>query len=147
MSTSASVIKNNGVIGPRATNGLTPDTTNAGGGVNVAQGGSFTMNGGEISGNVSESGVGLNVRGTATLNDGTISSNKKKRNGGENYNFSTLTTSELSTILTSQIGAYDNVGNVEIGIPGTFNMNGGTITQTSDMTKPGQNLPVMQPLI
>lgn len=137
MSTSASVIKNNGAFGARITP-VTPDTKLCGGGVAVGQGGTFTMNGGEISGNGARGGGGLHVRGTATLNDGTISSNKKT-SAGQDYDLSTRTVSQLSSSVNTMLNSYVYVANVEIGISGTFNMNGGTITQTPDMTKPGQN--------
>lgn len=137
MSTSASVIKNNGVIGARVSP-VTPDTKPAGGGVAVAQGGAFTMNDGEISGNICQTGAGIFVRGTATLNDGTITSNKKGMSGTD-YDLATMPISQLSTNLTSRLNNYQYLANVEIGISGTFEMNGGVITQDPDITKPGQN--------
>lgn len=137
MSTSASVIKNNGILGARI-NPVTPDTKLCGGGVAVAQGGAFTMNDGEISGNICQTGAGIFVRGTATLNDGTITSNKKGMSGTD-YDLTTMTTSQLSANLTSRLNNYQYLANVEIGISGTFEMNGGVITQDPDITKPGQN--------
>lgn len=137
MSGFASVIKNNGVIGARV-NPVTPDTKPAGGGVAVARGGAFTMNDGEISGNICQTGAGIFVRGTATLNDGTITSNKKVTSGTD-YDLATMTTSQLSANLTSRLNNYQYLANVEIGISGTFEMNGGVITQDPDITKPGQN--------
>ena len=133
-----SVIKNNGIFGYRPSPS-TPQTRTAGGGVAVAKGGTFTMNDGEISGNLAQSGAAIYVFGTATLNDGTITSNKKAYNNEVEYDFTTLTTSELTEILASGLEHYFSAANVEIGIPGIFEMKGGTITQSSDMTAKGRN--------
>jgi hypothetical protein len=59
-----------------------------GGGVN--NGGTFTMSGGEISGNTSSSGGGvyLDSYGTFTMSDGTISGNTASTNGGGVYAYS-----------------------------------------------------------
>jgi uncharacterized repeat protein (TIGR02543 family) len=75
-------------------------TGNTGGGVYVDYNGTFTMNGGTISGNTSGGGGGVNVSayGTFTMNGGTISGNTATGNGG---------------------GVF---------VSGTFNMRGGTIS-------------------
>ena len=139
MSGSNSLIKNNGVIGYRPISGVTSQNKTAGGGVYVAEGGSFTMNGGEISGNLGRTGAGLCVIGTATLNDGTITTNKKTTHDGTNPDLTTNTISQLASILTSRLNNYTGIANVEVGIPGTFNMYNGTITQAAGITKNGQN--------
>ena len=133
-----SFIKDNGVIGPRPETGVTPQNKTAGGGVCVAQGGSFTMNNGQLSGNYGRTGAGLCVMGTATLNDGLITSNKKTESLGNNYDLASLTCAQLSTYLSNALNDYKGIANVEVGIPGTFNMKGGTITQASD-THSGMN--------
>ena len=134
-----SLIKNNGVIGYRPISGVTSQNKTAGGGVYVAEGGSFTMNGGEISGNLGRTGAGLCVIGTATLNDGTITTNKKTTHDGTNPDLTTNTISQLASILTSRLNNYTGIANVEVGIPGTFNMYNGTITQAAGITANGQN--------
>lgn len=139
MSGFASVIKNNGVIGYRPISGVTSQNKTAGGGVYVAEGGIFTMNGGEISGNLGRTGAGLCVIGTATLNDGTITTNKKTTHDGTNPDLTTNTISQLASILTSRLNNYTGIANVEVGIPGTFNMYNGTITQAAGITTNGQN--------
>lgn len=137
MNTANSLIKNNGIIGKRPTTGVNASTRTSGGGVNVAAGGSFTMNGGEISGNICRSGAGLYVKGTATLNAGTITLNKKIETNANDCDLATSSITDLTTRLTSLTTNY--VANVEVGILGTFDMYGGTITQPEDSSGEGQN--------
>ena len=97
-----------------------PEAKGAGGGVYVDQGASFTLNGGTISGNGSaDSGAAVYVRGTFTMNDGLIDSNKH-----------ISVTSLTNPVLSSLLGGVDVTQNVEIGVPGTFNMKGGSITSS-----------------
>ena len=97
-----------------------PESKGAGGGVYVDQGASFTLNGGTISGNGSaDSGAAVYVRGTFTMNDGLIDSNKH-----------ISVTSLTNPVLSSLLGGVDVTQNVEIGVPGTFNMKGGSITSS-----------------
>ena len=85
-----------------------------GGGIYIASGASFTMNGGSITQNSAlVSGGGIYCRGTFTMNKGNISSNA------------------MSTTSTfTELPSTSRTANVEIGSPGTFNFNGGTITST-----------------
>ncbi len=85
-----------------------------GGGIYIASGASFTMNGGSITQNSAPmSGGGVYCRGTFTMTNGNISSDAIN-------NTSTFT----------ELPATSRTANVEIGSPGTFNFNGGTITST-----------------
>ncbi len=87
---------------------------NQGGGIYIASGASFTMNGGSITQNgAHESGGGVYCRGTFTMTNGNISSNAMG-----------------TTSTFTELPATSRTANVEIGSPGTFNFNGGTITST-----------------
>jgi len=90
---------------------------NDGGGVNVREGGTLIMNGGEISGNYANTGGGVLVRygGTFTMNNGTISGNHAGVGGG---------------------------GGVFVGAGGTFNMSGGTISGNTAASNPGSGVAV-----
>lgn len=118
MNGSDSLIRNNRVVGDRINpSPVTPETKKGGGGVFIAEGGSFTMNAGTIRGNgTTDSGGGLYIRGNFTMESGTITSNK---NYSYNSNQTTLDSNFSDSIKTD---------NVEIGIPGNFEMKGGTIT-------------------
>jgi hypothetical protein len=88
-------------------------TGNASGGVSV-EGGTFTMNGGEISGNTaSYNGGGVYVQGgTFTMNGGIINGNTANQGGGG------VSVSYRTFIMSG----------VEFVHAGTFTMNGGTIS-------------------
>ena len=87
---------------------------NQGGGIYIASGASFTMNGGSITQNSAPmSGGGVYCRGTFTMTNGNISSNAMG-----------------TTSTFTELPATSRTANVEIGSPGTFNYNGGTITST-----------------
>ena len=88
--------------------------------VNIA-GGSFTMDGGEISGN---GGFGVHVSGSGsfTMNGGTIS---------RNYNYGVNVNGGFFTMKSGTISGNDLSG-VQINDPGdVFDMNGGTISGNS----------------
>jgi uncharacterized protein (TIGR02145 family) len=103
-------------------NAGTTVTGNSGGGVTVGEhyrnSGTFTMNGGTISGN-SSYGVGLG-RGTFTMNEGSISDNN---NGGVHVGADCSFTMRGGTINGN---TSSNGGGV--WVDGTFTMRGGTIT-------------------
>ena len=117
--TGTSQIKENAILRRGAGTG-NPDTKGAGGGVYVAEGAYFTLNGGSISGNGSaDSGAAVYVRGTFTMNDGLIDSNKY-----------ILASNQTNPVLSTILSSATITQNIEIGVPGTFNMKGGTITSS-----------------
>lgn len=113
----------------------TSENERSGGAVYVAAGGSFTMTDGEISGNASYSGGAVFVRGTFNLNGGTIKSNKRIVTNSDT-NFANSAASTIYSNISSKVSGSDQSSNIEVGVPGTFNMNQGTITST--LTR-GQN--------
>jgi hypothetical protein len=98
-------------------------------GVWVGTRGTFTMNGGIISGNtVSNGGGGVYVAGTFTMNDGTISGNTANYGGGvyvESGGSFTMSGGDITGNTARAFG-----GGVQVGsnYGGTFIMWGGTIT-------------------
>jgi hypothetical protein len=103
---------------------ITGNTTDGGngGGVFVASG-TFTMNGGTISGNRAINGGGVYVEsGTFTMNGGTISGNTA----------------------TGDYGNYNGGGGVNVN-DGTFTMNGGTISN-NQATRNGGGVLVWNPI-
>jgi uncharacterized repeat protein (TIGR02543 family) len=89
-------------------------TTSYGGGVYVSSSGTFTMNGGEISGNTASYGGGVYVSssGTFTMSGGAISGNTARDYGGGVYVYSgTFTKQSGGTIY----GRYDSSGANEDG--------------------------------
>ena len=108
----------------------TVSTNKCGGGVYIDSNSTFTMNAGIIEGNGAFSGGGVYVRGTFEMNGTTTSTqikSNKRIHGNNNPNV------ELSSLLGDSVQL---TSNVEVGIPGTFNMNGGIIT--SNLSR-GQN--------
>ena len=107
-----------GVVGGYITGG----NKNFGGG--VYNSGTFTMNGGTITGNTASAwGGGVNNGGTFTMNGGTISGNTASSNGGGVYNSNSFTmnggTISGNTATVMGGGVYNS---------GTFTMTDGTIT-------------------
>jgi hypothetical protein len=85
---------------------ISGNTATRGGGVHVASGSSFTMEGGTISGNTATWGGGVDVRGRFAMSGGIIRANastRKNKNGGEG-------------------------GGVHIQAGGSFTMKNGTIS-------------------
>ena len=115
-----------------------------GGGVYVASGGTFNMNGGTISRNTAHSGGGVYVDlgdydydnskeipgGTFNMNDGTISGNMAYYGGGVYvHDGGTFTMNGGTIIGNAEIGDAENEGGgVYVESGGTFNMTGGSIT-------------------
>ena len=107
-----------------------------GGGVYVSDGGTFTMTGGEISGNNSNSasgGVFVNSGGTFTMNGGKISQNSSIGAGGgvfvsANSTF-TMNGGEISG--NSSASSLDGGGGVFVSGGGIFTMNGGEISKNT----------------
>ncbi|MDR1215699.1 MAG: hypothetical protein LBK25_03350, partial [Treponema sp.] len=101
-----------------------------GGGVYVSSSGTFTQNAGTISGNSTQFGGGVYVSssGTFTQNAGTISGNSAKYGGGVYVDKSTFTQSggEISGNTAS-----DHGGGVYVSSSGTFTQNEGTISGNS----------------
>jgi hypothetical protein len=101
---------------------------NTGGGVQVY--GTYTMNGGEISGNTASWGGGVRVasNGTFSMNGGKISDNTAASTGGGVHMASNGTfTMSGGTISGNTAASFG--GGVEMG--GTFSMSGGTISGNS----------------
>jgi hypothetical protein len=111
-----------------------------GGGVFVGYNGTFTMNGGTISGNFASSndlcdggGVFVNSNGTFTMNGGTISGNAASYSGGgvclEGGTF-TMSGGEISgnTASSSGGGVYITSNLMGVVSSGTFTMSGGEIS-------------------
>jgi hypothetical protein len=106
------------------------------GGVEV--GGTFTMNGGEISGNTSSTGGGVGVGGTFTMNGGEISGNTssssssydKEGSGGGVYVGGTFTMNggEISGNTSSGSSSWSGGGGVYVNERGTLTMTGGKIS-------------------
>jgi hypothetical protein len=113
--------------GAKITGNFAPGTTTdsySGGGVNVA-GGTFTMNGGAISGNSTDGGGGVSVDGGIfTMSGGEISGNTASSGGGVQVNGGTFTMSggEISDNTT---GGYGGIGGGVDMWSGTFTMCGG----------------------
>ena len=125
MNGQSSVIRSNWLTGvlPVST---TVTTNKCGGGVYIDSGTTFTMNAGTIEGNGAYSGGGVYVRGSFEMNGDTdttvIQSNMRIAMGN---------TPDSTVLSSTQLTA-----NVEVGIPGTFTMNGGKITSSLSQ---GQN--------
>ena len=105
-----------------------------GGAVYVAKNGTFTMDNGTISNNSALSGGAVYLKGTFNLRHGNITSNKSRNDSTTgrltapsqiSSNTITQLKNSLSTVNTST-----NASNIEVGIDGEFNMEGGTITST-----------------
>jgi uncharacterized repeat protein (TIGR02543 family) len=95
-----------------------------GGGVSVFSG-TFTMNGGEISGNTASSGGGVYVEyGTFTMNGGEISGNTASGGGGVYVGYGTTFTMNGGKISGNTASGG---GGVSVGYA-TFTMNGGEIS-------------------
>jgi len=105
---------------------------NSGGGVSVAFGGTFTMNGGTISGNTSYSGGGVSVSGgTFTMNGGTIYGNTASNGGGVSVSSSgtfTMSGGEISGNTATEKGGGVYVNGVYDDYNGSYL--GGTFTKT-----------------
>jgi len=96
-------------------------------GVWVGTNGTFTMNGGTISGNtVSSGGGGVAVWGTFTMNDGTISGNSADWGGGVYIGPNGTFTMSGGAISGNSAKSYG--GGVYVDEKGSFTKTGGTIT-------------------
>jgi hypothetical protein len=129
---------------------LTRNSTVAVGGVLVGGGGSFTMNGGKITGNeIHGSGGGVYVTGAGssfTMNGGEITGNKALGNSdssggggvavadGAAFTLNGGTISDNKTHITEGVG-----GGVLVAGGGSFTMNGGTITGNEASAANGGN--------
>ena len=98
------------------------------GGVRVADGGAFTMNGGAISGNAAAFGGGVHVDdgGTFTMTGGTISGNSAAYGGGVHVNCGGAFTMTGGAISGNSAG--DAGGGIFLEDGGAFAMSGGTIS-------------------
>jgi hypothetical protein len=112
-------------------------TITSGGMVYVRNNGTFTMNGGEISGNTNSSGVVILENGTFTMNSGKISGNSQSSSnnnfngGGVHIQQGTFTMNggEISGNSISNSSYYSSLGGgVYVGDGTTFTMNGGKIS-------------------
>jgi hypothetical protein len=112
-----------------------------GGGVYVYSGGTFTMNGGEISGNTARNGGGVCVYGTFTMNGGEISGNTTDDGGGGGvyvYDGGTFTMNggKISDNTYSS-SSYDYGGGGVYVNYGTFTMSGGEISSNTSNANGG----------
>jgi hypothetical protein len=125
-------------------NKLSLTGSTGGGAVSVVNGGTFTMTGGEISGNTATYGGGVYVSGANaefTMNDGTISGNNATDGGGVYLDGGTFTMTDGTIGQSSPDGqqvipvntAGQNGGGVYV-TSGTFNMSGGFIKGDFDNT-------------
>jgi len=109
-----------------------------GGGVFVAAGAEFIMNGGNITGNLSGSGGGVWSYGNFTMNGGNISNNfATTEGGGASISQGTFTMEggTISNNTAGRVGATAGTGRggggVRIASGGTFNLNNGTISDNA----------------
>lgn len=114
-------------------------TTQANGGaILVSGGGTFILNGGEISGNettVNGGGVYLMMNASMTMNGGVISANQSASNGGGIYQ---LVNASLNMTDGTISGNRANVGGgVFTGVNAVFTMSGGAITGNTAVTDGG----------
>jgi uncharacterized repeat protein (TIGR02543 family) len=113
---------------------ISGNSSSYGGGVYVSSSGTFTMNNGDISGNsTSAYGGGVRVEGTFTMNGGDISSNSASWGGGV-Y----ITSSATFTMNNGDIS--DNTATTGGGVyvySGTFTMDGGDISDNTATTGGG----------
>ena len=118
---------NGGTLVMNADSSITGNSTNGfGGGVYIKENGTFTMNGGVISGNTAMGGGGVNVsEGTFTLNGGDISGNTVLGLGGG------VLLVDDGTFNMSDGAIFNNFaaggGGVSVS-GGTFTLNGGAIS-------------------
>jgi len=125
-------VNSGGVLEMKAGAKITGNSRNGkdshGGGVSVFNGGTFTMSGGEISGNsASSNGGGVNVwqNGAFAMNGGKISGNTSSHGAVSVFGGGTFTMSggEISGNTASNAG-----GGVTVSEDGIFNMDGGKIS-------------------
>ncbi|MCM1168228.1 MAG: autotransporter adhesin family protein, partial [Lachnospiraceae bacterium] len=114
---------------------ISGNLTRLGGGVFVDSGGTFIMNGGSISNNTStEDGGGVRVNSGAifTMNGGSISGNTARRGGGVDNN-GTITMNGGTISGNKAVGADGTSadGGGMFHFSGTFTMNGGSILNNS----------------
>ncbi|MBQ9790480.1 MAG: right-handed parallel beta-helix repeat-containing protein, partial [Clostridia bacterium] len=99
------------------------DYNGKGGAIYISNSGTFTMNGGNISGNTVTTGFGGGIyvySGTFTMNGGSISENTATNHGGGVY------VSSSSTYIINEGSIFDNTANLGGGVY----VNGGTINHT-----------------
>ncbi|MDR0320940.1 MAG: hypothetical protein LBI28_05505 [Treponema sp.] len=104
-----------------------------GGGINVGERGTFTMNGGTISDNHATSGNGGGIRITGertvfTMSGGTISGNTARGGGGGLYVWPGTFTMSGGNISNNTAGSG---GGVQVGGRGRFTMSNGTISNNT----------------
>jgi uncharacterized repeat protein (TIGR02543 family) len=103
-------------------------STSAGGG-GVSSNGTFTMNGGEISGNSTGSyGGGVFTNGTFTMSGGEISGNSTGSYGGGVHNNGGTFTMNGGTINGNQASSINSYGGGVCNIAGTITIKGGKIS-------------------
>ncbi|MDR1325589.1 MAG: InlB B-repeat-containing protein [Treponema sp.] len=97
-----------------------------GGGVVVNSGGTFTMSGGEISGNTASWGGGVYVSGTFTMTGGVVSGNRASKQGGGVFLHGTFTMT--GGVVSGNTSANSGGG---VNVRGTFTMSGGEVSNNS----------------
>jgi hypothetical protein len=132
-------VENGGTLEMQAGSLFTGNTTPfAGGGVYVYQG-TFTMNGGAVSGNAAVTssysyggGVYVGSNGTFNVNEGTVSGNTSSYYGGGVYVGSNgifaMSGGAVSGNTSSSDSDSSHSGGVHVGYDGTFNMSGGAVS-------------------
>ena len=111
--------------------GTTKNSSGYGAGVHVT--GTFTMEGGTITGNSAGYGGGVYVAGTFTMNGGAISGNTASSSGGGGVyvNSGTFTMNGGTISSNTANSDYGYGGGVVVSSSATFNMNGGTISSNT----------------
>lgn len=103
--------------------------TVTGGGVSVAAGASFIMNGGVISGNSASQGAGVMTRGNFTMRGGSINNNTAQTGGGVG-----AAAGESFTMYDGTISGNKAANGAGIYSWGTFTMHGGSISNNKAET-------------
>jgi hypothetical protein len=123
-------VSSNGILKMNAGAKITGNTASySGGGVSISSG-TFTMTGGEISGNTASSGGGVYVAsGTVTIISGEISNNTASSGGGVYVASGTFTMSggEINRNTTTALSSESRGGGVYVS-GGAFTMSGGKIS-------------------
>jgi len=112
---------------------ITHASTKTGSGVYIEKNGTFTMNGGTISGNNAENGGGVINYGTFTMEGGKISGNVSSKDGGGVFNCDE-STFEMNGGKIEGNKAVEGGG---VCNKGTFTINDGTISDNQSITAGG----------
>jgi hypothetical protein len=106
---------------------ISGNTTTNGGGVYVSSNGTFTQSGGTISGNTATYGGGVYAYNTFTMTGGTVSGNTASTYGGGVYAYNTFTMT--GGAVSGNTAAYG--GGVYVESSSTFTMTGGAVSSNT----------------